>query len=796
MDAHNTKTSAWRAKWGRLRAMSTNEVRTRIAQEANKRVDYLAYLAGNKFGRSITGRVHRPESRFFFMPDEVSSRVDLLNHWLPSEANAIVGEAKNICEHRFNLLGFSDLDLGPEIDWHLDPVHVRHAPFKPWYKIDFLDFESIGDHKVIWELSRHQHLVTLAKAWRITSDYNYLSELMSQWHSWQRANPYPIGINWASALEVAFRSLSWIWVLQITSSDSKVAKTFCEEIIAALAVNARHIERYLSTYFSPNTHLLGEAVALFFIGVLCPQLSRAAEWRELGRKTVLNEAKRQVRSDGIYFEQSLYYHVYALDFFLHFRLLSELNGVSIPYDFDEVIRKMLSVLSTLASVGAPEGFGDDDGGRVFNPRRNQPEHMTDPLAIGVLLFGADELPTRAALTEESIWLFGNAAVERSMCSSPAAAPASTSFTSGGIYVIGESQPYPQQMAIDAGPQGSGRCGHEHADALSIRFGCEGERILVDSGTCAYLPESERNLFRGTGAHNTVRVDGLDQALPDGPFAWISVPGTRVERWFLNEEFSLFVGSHNGYARLSDPVFHRRLIFHPRAGGWWIHDLLAGAHEHDLEIFWHFAANMNVAEKRDGSFVATNSDDELAIFLAEKSGWQKQLTQGQISPAYGMRVEAPALRVSAKVQLPAECLTLFLPRKSMEPAPGTLRRIETSSAGDVWGYQFANNFSQNYLFCSSEKLVWSSGNWSSDAELLFCELLNGSLSRFVLVGGSFARWQDHVMVTLNTTVEHFTWRRSLSGIVTSCSDERAISDVLSRAMDCEPGMPSETVHPVQ
>ncbi len=41
---------------------------------------------------------------------------------------------------------------------------------------------------------------------------------------------------------------------------------------------------------------------------------------------MLAEAERQVRPDGVYFEQSLYYHVYALDFFLHTRALAACNG--------------------------------------------------------------------------------------------------------------------------------------------------------------------------------------------------------------------------------------------------------------------------------------------------------------------------------------------------------------------------------------------------------------------------------------------------------------------------------------
>ena len=58
----------------------------------------------------------------------------------------------------------------------------------PWFKIPFLDFAVVGDHKVTWELNRHQHLVTLAKAWLLTQreekDDKYIRELTAQWRSW------------------------------------------------------------------------------------------------------------------------------------------------------------------------------------------------------------------------------------------------------------------------------------------------------------------------------------------------------------------------------------------------------------------------------------------------------------------------------------------------------------------------------------------------------------------------------------------------------------------------------------
>jgi hypothetical protein len=46
---------------------------------------------------------------------------------------------------------------------------------------------------------------------------------------------------------------------------------------------------------------------------------------------------------------------------------------------------MLDVVAALAQAGPAEGFGDDDGGRLWNPRRNRTEQMTDPLALGAVI---------------------------------------------------------------------------------------------------------------------------------------------------------------------------------------------------------------------------------------------------------------------------------------------------------------------------------------------------------------------------------------------------------------------------
>src|SRR5438876_10161104 len=305
--------------------MSWDEFHIRLGQEVAKRADYALFRAGLLTNQDRLAQQSSEMGNFFFAPEELDSRIELLKRHLPSAVADAVEEADEILQHKFRLLGYRDLDYGAEIDWHFDAVHGKRAPLKPWYKMRFLDFGEVGDHKVTWELNRHQHLVTLAKAWTFTGDDRYVEEITRQLYSWQAANSYPMGINWGSSLEVAFRSVSWLWVRNLLAQAPPIPKSFDHDALHGLAQNGKYIERFLSTYFSPNTHLIGEAVALFFIGTLCPEIPPAQRWQEKGLAIVLAEAERQVRPDGVYFEQALYYQVYALDFFLHTRVLAECN---------------------------------------------------------------------------------------------------------------------------------------------------------------------------------------------------------------------------------------------------------------------------------------------------------------------------------------------------------------------------------------------------------------------------------------------------------------------------------------
>jgi hypothetical protein len=758
--------------------MSWQELRARVGQEVSKRLDLAKYRAGFVATEARLASAPSKGAKFFFGETEASHRANLLKKRLPDEVDAIIQDANAICRHEFHLLGYDKIRFGPEIDWHFADRR-QSSRLKPWYKIDFLDFSVGGDHKIVWELNRHQHLVTLAKAWLFTGKAEYAKEAVAQWYSWQKANPYPMGINWASSLEVGFRSISWIWARFLLAECPEMPSRFETDLLIALQLNGRHIERYLSTYFSPNTHLLGEATALFFIGSLFPELAAASRWRNLGWQILLNESGRQVREDGVYFEQSLYYHVYALDFFLHARILASVSATTIPESFDRILKRMADMVQALSVAGAIEGFGDDDGGRVFNPHRNRAECMIDPLALGMVLSG-DHYPS-ANLTEESIWLFGDKAVEAFDTIAARTDIRSRSFPAGGIYLMNDFEPCRQQLMIDAGPQGTGHSGHGHADALSIRLSLDGQRFLVDSGTYCYVSDGEeRNYFRGTAAHNTLKVDNLDQAVPEGPFAWSSIPQVIAETWVNGKSFDLFVGSHDGYRRLPNPVLHRRSVFHVKAGLWFIRDVAEGQGQHFLETFWHFAPQIEITEERGVVTAKLSIRDKhsenacLTLLIDHNSDWAAELVAGRISPAYGCKQAAPVLRVSTNALLPKECAVLLLPGKQASGL-GEFSALFESSKGEVRGYRYNTAQTYEFLFLAEGNAGWTVGNWRSDAKLLYSKLEDGRFTHVIMVSGTFAEWRGKRLVSCSSGAATFEWLKHAG--VQSGTSQSALEDLV-------------------
>jgi hypothetical protein len=361
-----------------------------------------------------------------FLPSLEQRRkiVRMMNHRYPDERDAIIKTAEAALAGKFSLLGHANLSFGdpPDtpIDWRLDPVSGKRAPLRHWSKLHPLDPLGGGDPKVVWELNRHAHFVTLGQAYCLTDDNRFAAAFVDQVSAWIDANPVGMGVNWASSLEVAFRSIAWLWALGLCVDSGVVTPDFFARLLKSLIAHGRHIERFLSYYFSPNTHLTGEALGLFYLGLALPEMKRAEGWRNLGLQILLDQATKQVRADGVYFEQSSYYHRYTTDFYTHLFALTRANDIKLDRSSETtLLQKLEALLDHMMWITRPDGtsplFGDDDGGRLIKLAARAANDFRDTLAIG------------SAVLNRGDWKYvaGDAPAKCCGCSAPKASNATT-----------------------------------------------------------------------------------------------------------------------------------------------------------------------------------------------------------------------------------------------------------------------------------------------------------------------------------------------------------------------------------
>jgi hypothetical protein len=605
---------------------SPSEIHFRLSQELSN----LRLLAlPPHLPVSVVAKTHAPFPALP-LPADVVSRLKTT-----SFAAECLNIAEEILAHRFPLLG-GTLRTGHDVRWRRDYASGVESSAVYFRRIPYLDAAKAGDHKIIWELNRHQHLVLLAQAHLLSGQQDFLDEIIRQLESWFEQNPIQCGINWSSALEVAFRALSWMWIYHLVGHrfDGAVLRRFLD----GLYRHGLHLEANLSFYFSPNTHLLGEAVALHALGVLFPHIPEAPRWQEAGARVVRNELDRQVREDGSHFEQSTYYHVYALDMFLF-------HAILLPPD--NVFRaKLTRMAAFLDAVIGPSGIlpflGDDDGGRFFHPYGARNRFGLATLATcGALLDRADWIRDPRHLLEQAAWWIGPGKHVSGMDGSN---PCSARFADSGLVVMVNDE---AQLIADAGPFGPGNAGHSHADTLSLLLRRGEEQLLIDPGSYTYVADLQwRNRFRGTAAHNTVRIDGLDQALPGGPFAWKSRPDVKIIRWISCAEFD-WLAAACAYAG----VRHRRdIVFSKPDLLIVVIDQIEGEPgEHRIEQFWHFGAPVRQLS-HDSFQVGTSAlatfetSTEIRLFEGGDYGW--------ISPALGQKSPGPVVCVERLALLPA------------------------------------------------------------------------------------------------------------------------------------------------
>lgn len=682
--------------------------------------------------------------RFFEVFRDVDESADFFRTRFRGKpvANAME-RAKRIVEGRLDVLGHRELDFGAAVDWRVDPVSGRRSDLKHWSLFDDLAAEETGDLKVVWEANRHQHFFTLGVAYLLTGEEHYAATFARHVESWMEQNPPELGVNWISSLEVSFRAMSWLWALNFFKGSFNLQPTLVERMVQHLYLHGLHIEKHLSTYYSANTHLTGEALGLYYLGTQLPFLKRADKWRKMGEEILLRELDRQVYPDGVYFEQSTWYQRYTAEFYIQYLVLSgRLEGKPFGLPSKKAAARISSLAEFLMHSMRPDGttpiIGDDDGGRCLPHGSNRSDDFRGVLSTCSVIFDRGDFKWAAGqMLEETFWLLGKrGAHEYEKIRAVTPDKSSVAFREGGYFVMRDgSSETDNFLLVDCGELGALSGGHGHSDALSIEVAVAGRTILVDPGTYTYHESKElRDYFRSTEAHNTLTIDGRSQSEPGHKFSWQTRAQAGLTSWVSEERFDFFEGTHDGYGRLAEPVRHDRSILFLKNEYWIMRDFAfaQGSHEYALNFHYNLGTRP-VLNRLDQSWAvdempATGTGMRL-ITMGDNGGWQ--LKESWISRNHGERVNAPLMRYASKGDGPQEFFTFILPIEEGFNPPEVSERLIVG--GRAFTVQF-RGYRDVVTFCDTDSGI-ESEHFKTDFKFGWTRLsYSGSPEEFVLIDG--------------------------------------------------------------
>jgi hypothetical protein len=570
------------------------------------------------------------------------------------------GQSEAAEQGSVTLLGCEPLRVGNPPRWHREARSGCEAPRRHWSRIDHLDTSLVGDHKLLWELNRHQYLLAPAFCWLLDRDARWFQLVQSHLDAWLEDNPPGQGVNWVSSLEVAYRAIAWCWLLWMLR-EAPWRPEVRVRLLSSLEAHARHVEHFLSTYYSPNTHLTGEALGLFYVGTILPEAPRARRWRATGAAILEAEVSRQVYGDGVYFEQTSQYQRYTGEIYLHYLLLAEASGFAVSDAVRDMLGRLFGVLRSLTSVaGHMPLIGDDDGGLLLPLDHRAPDDVRGLLLAGAVALQRPDLTPAGAPPGFAYWLCGIERTDRVRAAPPCNPDwLDRYFAPGGLAVLRDGWDASTAVAvIDAGPHGALSCGHSHADALAMTLSVGATELFIDRGTFTYMG-MERDEFRVTASHNTLEIDTSSSVTPASTFRWLpEIPPRAQGVVYTSARFSSFVGVAMGHMSGGRPSAHCRRVLHLRAGPWVVHDHAARANARGGVLRWQLAPKLTASVLTEHSVVIRDGAAVVVATIFLRGAGPVRVVTRDVSPRLGARIPAQCLELPVDAALDA--LTIVVP----------------------------------------------------------------------------------------------------------------------------------------
>ena len=433
-------------------------------------------------------------------------------------------------------------------------------------RVPYLD-PACGDHKIIWELNRHQHWLALGRAFWLTGDRRYRDRFVARARELARREPaahrHQLGEHAGARVPVAVVDLG-----DAASSPDDAGRRppradapWLVDLLLALdrQLDARRAQPVvlLQPQHAPARRGAG---ALRVRAARCPSWRQAPGARRSAGASSSPKIDRQIGADGGHCERSTHYHRYTLDFYPLALIVARSHGDpgGRRSSNDAVARLAVAARLLADDHGRLPHIGDDDGGALLPITGRAPDDLRDSLAIAAALVDRPELRIGAAPEEALLAARARALAQSTRRRRPQRAHVASGGAARHRLLRLALARRGDHLVIDGGPHGYQNGGHAHADALSLtlrgRAACRCSSIRAPAATRP--TPALRDRLRSTALHNT-----LDARRPVAVGAERPIPlvarreQPRPSLADARGASTTSTASHDGYR----PLEHRRRV---------------------------------------------------------------------------------------------------------------------------------------------------------------------------------------------------------------------------------------------
>lgn len=580
------------------------------------------------------------------------------------EYNYWIEKADKICKGK--IITFSDSDKEIEYgwtpNWQKNCLSNKNEKSSKKHWSESKDFAlSTGDIKGIWEISRFDAVLCLARANSINQANNKYLEALNIWfEDWVKHNPFNQGINWKCGQETSIRLMHSLIACHILEKEKSAIHT--NNFTKFIYEHALRISKTLSYAIAQdNNHATSEATALFMASLWLQEnlenssdnikkIKKAINFEKTARKLLHKSTKKLIMTDGSFSQHSTNYHRVMLDSISmaeFWRRKYKSPPLSNKFYFKaKKATYWLASMTDISSGGTPN-LGGNDGAILFPIYKYNYLDFRPSVQFASTMF-------------ENLRLYKDKGCNTLLNALNIPIPKkikpldtqTTYFPDGGY----------AKFSLSAHCWGFLRLPiykfrPAHSDALHLDWWHKGINILRDGGTFLYntdtIPDTDSNTpnydyFRGTASHNTIYFDHHDQMPILGRFLYGSWLKPQEKIIFKKNPFYISASYKDNFG-----TSHKREISKINDHEIKIIDHLTGIKSQAIlawrlaPIEWNFSNNSAISSHTE---IKITSKDKSPLKIKKKIAYE--------SLFYGQMSEIPAIEVIVKEDTTIETYIKF------------------------------------------------------------------------------------------------------------------------------------------